>query len=122
MANRAVGQTDMTQIPAKNKPPFVIAIDIGSSSVRATLYDAEARRVEGTDVRAGHPLHSTPDGGAEEFADHLIENVERVLDDLLDRNGAASEHIIGVLLVEALAFANMRPKLPPIIRRKWFRF
>ena len=45
--------------------PLVLALDIGTSSTRTALFDAGARRLEGTTCQIAYPLHTTPDGGAE---------------------------------------------------------
>lgn len=63
--------------------PFVIAVDVGSSSVKAAIYDAKGRAVPGTESRSGHPLHSSADGASVEYADHLIEHVEAVMDGIM---------------------------------------
>ncbi|MBI4317907.1 MAG: hypothetical protein HY675_05405, partial [Chloroflexi bacterium] len=62
------------------EPPLVLAIDIGSSSVRAGLYDARAHVVEGTEVRRDHLLHVSSDGGVEELAEHVQACVEGAVD------------------------------------------
>src|SRR5215471_16440561 len=45
--------------------PFVLALDVGTTSVRAELFDHRARDVQGTAFAAECPLKTTPDGGAE---------------------------------------------------------
>ena len=44
--------------------PLVLAIDIGTSSVRANLYDLETRPLPDARTRGGYTLQTTPDGGA----------------------------------------------------------
>ena len=69
------------QARAGYNPPLVLAIDVGSSSVKAALYDAQAHVVAGTEASQGHMLHATTDGAAEEIAEHRVERVvDRVLD------------------------------------------
>ncbi|MDP6713482.1 MAG: gluconokinase [SAR202 cluster bacterium] len=87
---------DATRRPAGHSGPFVLSIDVGSSSVKAALYDAHARRVEQTETRISHRIHATPDGGVEEFAEHLISNVETAIDGALDRSGDLADEIAGV--------------------------
>ena len=83
---------------SEHEPPFVLAIDIGSSSVRASLFDVNARQLPDIEARTGHPLHSTHDGGSEEYADHLIASVERAVDSVLSRAGNLQQDIVGVAL------------------------
>lgn len=52
--------------------PLVMAIDIGTSSVRTLLYDATARPVSGTEQRLAHRLAMTPNGGATADPDDLV--------------------------------------------------
>jgi gluconokinase len=78
--------------------PYVLAIDIGSSSARATLYDARATRIEGTEAQVSHGLHTDDVGAAVEQPEHLVENVESVIDEALRQAGDASEHIAAVAM------------------------
>lgn len=78
--------------------PLVLAIDIGSSSVRAGLYDAQAHVVEGTEVRRDHLLHVTADGGVEDLAEHVQACVEGAVDAVLDQAGSAKKHIAAVAM------------------------
>ena len=78
------------------EPPFVLAIDIGSSSIKAALFDSRAYRIEGTEFQDHHPLHSTSDGAAEESCVHIVERVEAAIDSVLERAGDASKEIVGV--------------------------
>lgn len=84
--------------PGDYQRPYVLAIDIGSSSARATLYDARARRIEGTEAQVSHGLHTDDDGAAVEQAEHLVENVEGVIDEALRQAGDASKYIAAVAM------------------------
>jgi gluconokinase len=63
--------------------PRILAIDIGTSSVRAALYDERARVAPETMVKNERVLTATEDGGAEIDADEafnqVVEAVEAVL-------------------------------------------
>jgi gluconokinase len=83
--------------------PFVVAIDVGSSSVRAALYDARARLVPGTLVREASPLRLTAGGAAEVDPEELARRAERVLDAVLERSQGWQAHIAGVGL-DTMAF------------------
>lgn len=59
----------------------ILALDVGTSSVRAGLYDAAGRRV-GPEVRRAYSPRTTPDGGSELNADELALHVESCLDEV----------------------------------------
>jgi len=48
----------------RGEPPFVLTLDVGTSSTRALLFDARGRRVSEVHAHAKHDLATTPDGGA----------------------------------------------------------
>ena len=69
--------------------PYVLAIDVGTSSTRAGLYGAA-----GGSRRAGHAqrkyaVATTPEGGAELDADVLVDIVCQAIDEVLARSGDA---------------------------------
>ncbi len=47
-----------------NGGPYIVSLDIGSSSVRVLLFDASARPMEGYGAQLPYRLITTPDGGA----------------------------------------------------------
>ena len=53
-------QADLTHA----RYPLALAIDIGSSSVRAIVYDADTHQVPGTEHRERYKLEITADGGS----------------------------------------------------------
>jgi gluconokinase len=61
---------------------FTVSLDVGSSSVRALLFDAEARQMEGFGAQVAYRIRTTPDGGAEVDADELLEHTLDCLDEL----------------------------------------
>ena len=63
-----------------HKPPCVLAIDIGTSAVRAGIFDARARAVEGTSVTVPHQQRVGADGTSEEPADHILHATEQAVD------------------------------------------
>ncbi|HEU5089776.1 MAG TPA: FGGY family carbohydrate kinase, partial [Roseiflexaceae bacterium] len=67
--------------------PFVLTIDIGSSSTRALLYDAQARRVDGIAARTTYQIATSSDGASEIDAEWLLDCVCRCLDSVLDQTG-----------------------------------
>jgi gluconokinase len=68
--------------PQDCAPPLVVAIDIGTSSARATLFDGRGRNVEGAEARAPYAMKTTADGGVEISAEELIGLVFGCLDQL----------------------------------------
>ena len=57
----------------------MLAIDIGTSSVRTALFDAAARRIVRTTARQAYSLRVTPDGGAELSPQTLRQTLVRCL-------------------------------------------
>ncbi|HEX2173298.1 MAG TPA: gluconokinase [Dehalococcoidia bacterium] len=78
--------------------PLVLALDVGTSSCRAGLFDGVGRRVA---VRPGQlptPVDLTTDGGAEVDADRLVATVTATIDGLLGRPDLAGRSIEVVAL------------------------
>src|SRR3712207_2001315 len=67
----------------------VLSVDLGSSSVRAELYDATGNRVEDSETQLGYELEYAPDGGVTKDADELLELVVRAIDGALSDAGDA---------------------------------
>ncbi|HKH58679.1 MAG TPA: gluconokinase, partial [Rubrobacter sp.] len=67
----------------------ILSVDVGSSSVRAELYDDVGDSVEGTEVKFDYEFEYTPDGGAEKDADELLDLVVRAVDGTLSEAGGA---------------------------------
>lgn len=69
--------------PSSLNTAFALAMDIGSSSVRAALYDAGGIEIPGTEVKFDREFQTTPDGGAEMYADEAIKQVIGIIDEVL---------------------------------------
>ncbi len=63
--------------------PLIIALDLGTSSVRALLYDAQGRIQPGREVQIKYQQHLTGDGGVEFDADKLVAHTLKALKSLL---------------------------------------
>jgi len=63
----------------------VAALDVGTSSVRALLYDAQARPLPGAEVHIPYRPRVAVDGTAEVDADRLLGIVQQALDVLVGR-------------------------------------
>lgn len=72
----------------KAEAPLALAIDVGSSSVRAMLFDRLGRDVEGLKAQIPYEMRTTPDGGVEIDASALVELVELAVDALIASAGA----------------------------------
>lgn len=64
--------------------PLVLAIDIGSSSVRALIFDARGLQIEYSEHQIPHRLHTTADGGSEADAENLFQLVTECIDQVLE--------------------------------------
>jgi gluconokinase len=83
----------------KNSPskvPLILAIDVGSSSVRAILFDDRASSVNGMSARRSYDFYTTPDGGVEIPAKKLLNLVVEVLDEVITRAGDLISRVIAV--------------------------
>ena len=66
----------------QSKKPVVVALDVGSSGIKALGFDLEARAVPGLEARAAFSLELTTGGGSEVNLGRLESTVENVLDEL----------------------------------------
>ena len=76
--------------------PFIVSLDVGSSSVRALLFDSGARQMEGYGAQLPYRIHTTPDGGAEVDPDALADLTIDCLDELHRQVHEAGFHIAAV--------------------------
>ena len=81
----------------------VLSIDIGSSSVRAALYDGLARQIADAAAQVPYRFDVTSDGGVEIDADVLFGHVVQSIDETLAR---ASQSHVEVEGVGVSAFAS----------------
>jgi gluconokinase len=78
------------------EPPYVLALDIGTSSVRAGLYDRPGRRVPEVEAGQTHAPTTTSDGGAEMDPEALVEAACCTLESALAQAGPRAWEIAGV--------------------------
>jgi gluconokinase len=99
--------------------PLILTLDIGSSSVRAMLFDAQGRAVAGVEAREAYNVRTDASGRAEDDADEMLARVGRCLDTALTQAGPLAQQI-GAVAVDTLVSnlfaldAYSRP-LTPII-------
>ncbi|MGB9178675.1 MAG: gluconokinase [Pyrinomonadaceae bacterium] len=94
----------MKKVPDRNnfkQEPYALALDVGSSSVRAALYDAEGNEIEGTAARINRNLSTTVEGGAELDADEALAQVSQTIDDALKHS---SQNISRIEIVALSCF------------------
>jgi gluconokinase len=75
---------------------LILTVDVGSSSVRASLYDREGEYVCGTEAQLLYSFKATSDGGAEVDADELMDLVARAIDGTLSLAGDKVDRIAAV--------------------------
>ncbi len=76
--------------------PFVLALDVGTSSLRALLFDARGRAVRGVEAHIPHEMRTTAEGGVEADADPMVERAATAIDTLLTKAGALASRIAAV--------------------------
>jgi gluconokinase len=82
--------------PAQAQDPLVLALDVGTSSVRAILYDALGRAVEGAEAHVPYQMDTTPDGGVEIDARRLLAITSESIDGLLPNAPGLLDRTCGV--------------------------
>jgi len=82
--------------PSQAEPPLILSLDLGSSSVRALLFDAAGRTVAGMQARRAHTLQTDSAGAAVADADALIRLTFECIDETLALAGPLVEGIAGV--------------------------
>jgi gluconokinase len=64
---------------AGDEVPYVLAIDVGTSSARAIVYDARGQKLPDTSAQRQYAPETTPDGGVVLDADALMDHVTEVV-------------------------------------------
>ena len=76
--------SDLAKVTPKDaREPLVLTIDVGSSSVRAGVYDAQGCAVQGCESHHPYLAETTPDGGVETDARKLLELACACLDEVV---------------------------------------
>ncbi|HEX8176566.1 MAG TPA: gluconokinase [Pyrinomonadaceae bacterium] len=78
---------------------LVLALDVGTSSVRAALYTQRAREVPGTQARTTTDIYTTIEGGAELYAEQVVEQAARTIDMTLALAGERRSRLIDTVAV-----------------------
>ena len=69
-----------TITPGQAEAPFVLSLDIGTSSIRASLFDRLGRAIEGVEARQSHEIRTTKEGASEVDPDTLLELIWYCID------------------------------------------
>jgi len=81
---------------ADAQAPSVLTFDVGTSSVRALLYDARANAIAGSAAQLSHEMTTTPDGGVFCDAAALFDRTATAIDRALATAGDAGKQIAAV--------------------------
>lgn len=71
------------------RTPLVLALDVGTSSCRASLYDAQGQRVGELSAQRAYAPRVSAEGGADLEADALVEQVATAIDSVAEQAGIA---------------------------------
>ncbi len=80
----------------KNNNSLILVLDIGTSSVRAALYDFAGNVLPQTMVKNERTLTATEDGGAEIDALEAFAQIEQAIDDVLEKSKSVKGAILYV--------------------------
>lgn len=86
----------MPSVPLAAAPPLVLALDLGTSSLRALVVDRHGQTVAGTEEQLGYKLRTTRDGGVEVDAPPLFDLLLRSIDGALDRAADCARDIVAI--------------------------
>lgn len=83
-------------LPADARPPFALAIDIGTSSTRAILYDSAGRALSGVHAQVPYEIETGLDGGSTFDASELRRLTETVVDEVCKEMGGVAVAAVGI--------------------------
>ncbi len=89
--------------PLQAEPPLIVSLDIGTSSIRASLFDRMGRAVEGLNARKSHEIRTSSEGASEAAPDSILQSVFDCLDQLMEMIRPLKSGIGGVA---ACTFVN----------------
>ncbi len=103
---------------------MILALDIGSSSVRAALYDENANEIPRTSIKIERSLKVAANGAAEIDADEFVTQVEAAIDALLSKTSRDIEYVASCSFWHSLVGIDDRGKTTTKIltwadRRSW---
>ncbi len=99
MADNTQSSTSLEQKAAQvtqttdPKPPFILALDIGTSSTRTLLFDATGATIPSVHAQRPYKLNVTDDGEVSVDADALVDVVAQTVNDALRAAGPMAQQI-----------------------------
>jgi gluconokinase len=78
------------------QPPFVLSVDIGTSSLRVLAFDAEGKGLSQIGAQISYEPQTTSDGGAFLDADWLLTQTVQALNGVIEQLGDAARSIAAV--------------------------
>ena len=109
--------------PAAHAPdhpaPLILTLDIGTSSVRALLYDARGRLIDGIGAQEHYQVRAAADGTSEDDPSAAFERIARCIDAALAQAGPLAQQIGAVaadtLVSNIMALDKDGQPLTPLI-------
>jgi gluconokinase len=80
------------------EPPYILALDVGTSSTRALLFDANGNALPNALAQRTYKLTISNEGEVSVDPDALVSIVAQTIDDVLAMTGPSAEHIVAVAL------------------------
>jgi gluconokinase len=80
--------------PERAERPLVLALDIGSSSVRAALHDRLGRAIKGSAVQVPYDWEMGPDGSVRLAPEALLDLVGQALDQVVSAAGSLAGEVV----------------------------
>src|SRR5918998_3226513 len=95
--HRLAPRSSMPPVPlAVDRAPLIVALDAGSSSVRALAFDSLGRPIVDSEEQLPYALMMTPDGGATFPADALFDLTVQAIDGVIAHLGDAAARVTAV--------------------------
>lgn len=88
--------TQNSAFPSDNRSPYILALDIGTSSVRALLFDGTGAAMPHISSQIPYKLTTSNEGEASIEADPLVEMVAQTIDSALNAAGPFAAQIAAV--------------------------
>src|SRR4030042_3539608 len=82
--------------PSQAASPFVLSIDIGTSSVRLSLFDCLGRAIQGMETRQPLEIKTTAEGASEADPDLILERPWSCIDSVVEQAAPLSQRIAGI--------------------------
>ncbi len=103
-----------------SEPPYILALDVGTSSARALLFDAAGNTLPNVLAQRPYKLTISNEGEVSVDADALVAVVDQTIDDVLEMAGPLAKHI-GAVAIDTFwhglmgVDADNRPLTPLIL-------